>query len=491
MTMYFENYQKDLDKKKFAMKNIITTLILLVTLASCDSLFEGVNQDPNSPTTAPYQNVLTGAEVGNIILQTGENSRMAGIFAGYYTGIDRQHQGFNSYTVTTSDFDNLWENAYVKTLRNAKVTEELATDNGNAGIIIGITQILQAQALGAVTALYGDVPFDEAGQIEIDNPQFVGQVEAYTKLQALLDDAILNLQAGVGRPPSGSDIYFDGNPVAWIQVANTLKARFYMHTREYTNAYQAAQNGINSISNSMYAPHGSAADDANLTYQFFAIQVRGADVITSDFMASLVDPDPVTSPDITNYRGNAKTNETARYNFLFEVNSTGVQPNTINGLAAIDAPAPIVTYEENLLILAEAGLRSADFDTGLGHLNEFRAFMAAGGYMRNANPADILYDPYDAADFNAGGMENPDNIGANDALLREILEERYVTFFGQIEGFNDTRRTNNESVVRVPVQPNTGSELPQRFIYPQSEIDRNSNTPDPIPGLFDKTPVNQ
>jgi hypothetical protein len=143
------------------------------------------------------------------------------------------------------------------------------------------------------------------------------------------------------------------------------------------------------------------------------------------------------------------------------------------------------------LILAEAGLRSADFDTGLGHLNEFRAFMAAGGYLRNANPADILYDPYDAADFNAGGMENPDNIGANDALLREILEERYVTFFGQIEGFNDTRRTNNESVVRVPVQPNTGSELPQRFIYPQSEIDRNSNTPDPIPGLFDKTPVNQ
>ena len=27
--------------------------------------------------------------------------------------------------------------------------------------------------------------------------------------------------------------------------------------------------------------------------------------------------------------------------------------------------------------------------------------------------------------------------------------------------------------------------------YPQSEIDRNSNTPNPIPNFFDKTTVNQ
>ncbi len=77
------------------------------------------------------------------------------------------------------------------------------------------------------------------------------------------------------------------------------------------------------------------------------------------------------------------------------------------------------------------------------------------------------------------------------ALLREILEERYVSFFGQIEGFNDMRRTQNETLVRVPVLPNTGTQLPQRFLYPQSEIDRNTSTPSPIPGIFIRTPVNQ
>jgi hypothetical protein len=88
-------------------------------------------------------------------------------------------------------------------------------------------------------------------------------------------------------------------------------------------------------------------------------------------------------------------------------------------------------------------------------------------------------------------LENSDGVTADQALLREILQERYITLFGQIEGFNDVRRTLGETTTRVPVVPNSGSELPQRFIYPQSEIDRNSNTPTPIPNLFDPTEANQ
>ncbi|MFT5571083.1 MAG: hypothetical protein ACI9RP_003142, partial [Cyclobacteriaceae bacterium] len=38
---------------------------------------------------------------------------------------------------------------------------------------------------------------------------------------------------------------------------------------------------------------------------------------------------------------------------------------------------------------------------------------------------------------------------------------------------------------------NTGSVLPQRFVYPQSEIDRNPNAPSPIPDFFEPTDVNQ
>ena len=87
-------------------------------------------------------------------------------------------------------------------------------------------------------------------------------------------------------------------------------------------------------------------------------------------------------------------------------------------------------------------------------------------------------------------IKNLNSVSKEDALLIEILEERYVTFFGQIEGFNDVRRTRKEEV-GIRLQPNTGSLLPERFLYPQSEIDSNPNTPSPLPGFFEPTEVNQ
>lgn len=455
-------------------------------------MVEGLNENPNAPTTTSYQYILTGAELGNTGLQTGETARKAGIFCGYYTGIDRQHLGFSEYAVTTSDFDSQWNDAMVGALANTLAAEVAARDEGILGVTIGITQVIRAAALGTTAALWGDIPFDEAGQIEFLNPAFEDQLTVYAKLQTLLDEAIINLSVGTGRPVSGADIHFNGNPTAWTQVAYTLKARYFMHTRNYPAAYAAAQQGISSTDNSWLTPHGNAVNNANLNYQFFAVAVRQSDLITSEFMASLVAPNSTLSPDFSRYRGNAKTDETSRYSYLFNVTEFGTQPNIVDGFAATDEPSALVTYQENLLILAEAGLRTSGFETGLGHLNDFRAFMSMGGYLSEEYMnASARYDAYTNEDFSSGGMENADGLSPEDALLREILEERYITFFGQVEGFNDTRRTENETTVRVPVTPNTGSQLPQRFLYPTTEIDRNSSVPNPVPNFFDPTAVNR
>ena len=50
------------------------------------------------------------------------------------------------------------------------------------------------------------------------------------------------------------------------------------------------------------------------------------------------------------------------------------------------------------------------------------------------------YEAYEAADFAPGGMENADNIDADRALLREIIEERYISGFGTFIPFNDARQ---------------------------------------------------
>jgi hypothetical protein len=135
------------------------------------------------------------------------------------------------------------------------------------------------------------------------------------------------------------------------------------------------------------------------------------------------------------------------------------------------------------------------FTAGLNRLNTYRAYMNTGAYINSTylTTGNFRYDPYLAADFDAGGMENG---GASPitnvrALLREIMEERYVNFIGQIEGFNDLRRVFKETDIRVPVPLNFGTQFPQRFLYPQVEIDVNPSTPNPTPTLYDPTPVNR
>ena len=471
------------------MKRYIILLLIIALQTSCSDVVDGINDDPNSLTQSTYGSILTGAEVGNIIVQTGESARRSALFAGQYTGIDRQHLGFTQYNVTTSDFDALWYDIYVNAFRNAVVAEQAIIDNNIGPVSQGIAQALQAYIIGTTASLYGDVPYDEAANIENTDPVYEDQPAVYAKVQDRLDEAIANLQMGSGRPVGGAEIYFDGAPAKWIETAYTLKARFYLQTKQYDLALQAAQNGISSFENSMYAPHGDAAENSNLNYQFFAVEVRQADVVVSEFMTSLMQPGS-TNPIPANYRGNSKTNETARFNYMFNITSVGVQPNTEDGFAAQTAPAPLVTYQENLLILAEAALRSQGFQAGLDALNDFRAFMNNGGYLTNIDPANLQYDPYVAADFASGGIENPNGLSQEDALLKEILEERYVTLFGLIQPFNDLRRTLNETNVRVPVEPSAGNQLPQRFLYPQTEIDRNENTPTPIPDFFEPTDIN-
>lgn len=169
-----------------------------------------------------------------------------------------------------------------------------------------------------------------------------------------------------------------------------------------------------------------------------------------------------------------------------------VEPNTQKratqvGFMSVDAAFPLVTFQENKLTQAEMALRAGSFADALAYLNEYRAFMnTGGGYINSVTAANFSYKylPYVEADFVKGGMENTDGITQNDALMREILEERYVAFYCQTIGWNDERRNRN-SPTGIKLTPNAGDKLPMRFIYSQNEINGNPLSPKPVPGVFD------
>ena len=91
-------------------------------------------------------------------------------------------------------------------------------------------------------------------------------------------------------------------------------------------------------------------------------------------------------------------------------------------------------------------------------------------------------------------MENADGIAADRALLREIVEERYVTGFLTWMPFDDHRRlrkSDPDLVVPFPLNDASAPSHVGRLPYASTELVANSNAPSVDPGIFTKTRVNE
>ena len=142
--------------------------------------------------------------------------------------------------------------------------------------------------------------------------------------------------------------------------------------------------------------------------------------------------------------------------------------NTDNGgRYAQTASMPLATYYENELILAEAKY-ATDQNAARTHLNNVRTALAE--------------------DYGSDITGFPHSTSTGSSLLFEIMEEKYITLVGEISAFHDLRRTGN--LIGVP-NKTTGSTaangFPQRFLYPQNEVDTNPNVPSPLPTFFEAT----
>jgi len=472
------------------MKYFIKSTILIIALiaTSCQGLVEGINDNPNQITIEDVDAslFLTGSILANTSAQAGHLNRIAGMYSGQLTGLSSLYSNIYGYSLSTAESVGTWSRIYVGIIPNVR---HIRAQLPNDALMQGICKVLEAQAIGLGASLFGDVPYSQINNEEVDDPTFDNQMSVLNAVVALLDDAISDLNGATSRNLN-EDIYYGGDAASWREAAHTLKARFLLMMRDYNGAYTAAQSGISgSVRSMQHTPIGDvnvSSGDKNLFWEILEGARTGDIGSAGSYLADLLDP----ASDI--YRGNAKTDETARgaYSFIFE---TGGTDNL--GIIEQFEPMNLVSFEENHLILAEAGARSAGFNTGLQHLNEFRAWLNGGGRL-NDNFVDMpfSYEAYDDADFEAGGMENTDGIASERALLREIIEERYVSGFGQFIPYDDARRLrkgDTDVMVPFPLNVASASVHPERMPYSDDELNTNSNAPMNDPGIFTKTEVNQ
>lgn len=441
-------------------------LLMLITIGfgavSCEDYTDGINVDPNNFTSAPGD-LIVGQAMLEVVKLSGSNaSRFAGIWTDQFIGADRQYLSVDQYIVTTTDFDDEWDDLYADGATQARLAKAAGIANED-DLLTGVATIMEALLMGEAAAIWGDVPYRNAfDYIENPDPTYDPQEQVLGDVQALLDAAIDLVGDATVANVYGTPI-FVANDASWKAVAYTLKARYYMITKDYQSAYDASVMGIQSPSGSLVSSHSSASGARNLYYQFLFEQ-RGGYLVAGN-------PDQGNSTLVQLLDGSKDRlldtpGDANRLPIYFKALGNGLDLNfDAEGLFAIDASFPIVSYIENKLIEAEAAERSGSAD-GKIPFNEVRSHLA-----------DVW-----------GGSFPATNSAGNDLIL-EILEEKYVSLPGSLQVWHDARRTNNALNIRIKSTSGNTS-LPQRFIYPQVEINANENFPGLV-DLFAPTTVNQ
>jgi hypothetical protein len=424
----------------------LCALALAGSLAACGDFLTGtdLDTDPNRPTNASRDQLFVAMQAKQQAFHEGHVARVVTMWVQQFAGTDRQYIPLDQYDVAEGEFNPQFSGLYtgggLVDMRRIVATAEADGDRRYAGIV----KVWEAFTIGMAASLWGDIPYSEAVG-DNPTPKLDPQAEVYAAVQNLLNAAITDLQSGTGRGPGAADFIYGGDATKWIQAANTLKARFHLHMAEregntrYTAALAAAQGGISAPANDFRTFHTTQAGEENIWFQF---QVRERDTYLRGGAFAINLLQSRNDPRLQQYYAPAAGGQ------FVGARPGEAAPGASNLSAARLAPAfrqPLITYAENQLIMAEANFRLGNSGPALQNLNNART---------------------------AAGVSPVSGVAGN-ALLQEILTEKYLALFQNMEAWNDYKRTCFPNVTPAVA----GQRVPGRLLYGNAERNVNPNIP--------------
>lgn len=449
------------------MKKIIKLGIFVLAVAvisSCSKWIDPeININPDAPITVPMGLITPSVQTDLAYTLAGGNDvcRPQAMWMQQLTGIARQSEAQGRYLFRSNNVSNLWATVYSGIGMDLNNLKTLAAEKESPHIA-GMAQVLMALNLGITTDLWGDIPYTEAFQGKENlTPSFDSQESIYTAIQSLLDEGIANLSSADNAVDIAGDYIYGGDIASWVNAANALKARYYLHLSEvdnanYAKALASANAALDGGFSGMKFSWGESESGANPLYQF--LDQRGDVVMGStliDLMVSIDDPRlpayaTLTKDSIPVYRGST----------MIDLDASASAPGS--AIASINSPTYFISKAEVEFIKAEALL-------GTDEASAKASLKAAMTTSMSSYKVD------GAAWVESYAADNIDSKSGND-LLKELITQKYIALFYQQEVWTDFRRTNN--IMGLTKNPNAEIDFPVRFPYAQSSIDYNPNTPD-------------
>lgn len=452
-------------------KRIISLSILMGLLAvstSCEKYFEDSIATPNDPTEVTPALLLANIEVATFANFGGQLARQTQMLVQQAAGTTEGSQTTEimNYNITELTNENEWGVIYNGVLMNGKI---LVNDFGDANPhYAGIAKVIMAMNLGSATDLWGDVPYSDAlngldGNLtpSYDTQQQLLDDSNPNSLFALLDDAISDLQ----QPPSANaffpgaeDFVYGGDVSLWIKAAYSLKARYYNRLSEIDGPGSAAKaltaltSAISSSTENAMMKFGTGGNSQNQWYAYE--QARPQYIKMGEFFVdSLVSTNDPRLPFYAdqdtsgNYSGTPK-------DMIDQTYTSDIG----DYLSTVDASIPLISYSEMKFIEAEAQLRAGSpGDAATAHNDAIMTSVTAVTGV--AAPATFV---------TTYASETGVSI-----TQEKIMYQKYVALFGQIEVYNDFRRTGFPNITPTPGAQT--SVIPVRLVIPQNERLYNPN----------------
>jgi len=422
----------------------ILFIALAFTLGSCKKkyFYDGINTDPNAITEPVPSLLLPAGQVAVAYCQGGDLSRYTGVLTQQYTGAARQFQSYNNYIFTDEDFNNVWNSLYANAMINFKHIMEVSDEKGY-NYYGGVSRVMMAYTTLMCTDLWGNMPMSQAFQGAANlQPAYDSQEALYGQVEAWCDTAIsqfaLPSSQGGAFKPGGDDLMYGGDVSLWTKFAYAIKARKAIHLTKKGDV-AAANAALAALANSFSSNDDDAqlvfgADETNAS-PWYQYSTQRGDISMAGTLQTLM----------------TAKNDTNRLNTIMDVANDVIGAPFGNP----DAAVTFITYSELKFIEAEANL-----------------------ILGNDSTAQANYTDGIQANFDKLGVADPDYLTVSgvfqgttkDEKIGEVIYEKYVSLFTNPEAFADWRRTGQPILT-----PNSGSQIPRRFLYPSSENQYNGD----------------
>ena len=433
------------------LRRSVMGALMLGALTGCSDFLtgEGITSDPNAPTAATRDQLFVAFQATQFNQQEGSIALLSCLFMQQCSGTANFVEEWDNYNVSPEEIDANFVGIYTGGgLVDLRAIQASAEETGD-DVYLGITKTWEALAVSFGADNWGDIPYSEA-ITEEETPVFDDQMAIYAALQTLLDEALVDL-TGEGPGPGDVDLIYEGDATKWTRATNTLKARLHMHTAEklgnaaYTAAIAAATNGIRNPADDFRTWHGTESSERNLWFQFHATSFGDYAVAGKRLVDLMVARDDPRLPEYFG-RNTAGTYGGRDVNGATPANQISALEGTRNSPAFRQ---PILTADETELILAEAKFKLQGAAAAAPHLNTVRERY---GQLPIAAPT-----------------------------LNDIMTEKYIALFQNIEVWQDYKRTCLP--VLTPVAETVPFEVPGRIYYGSTEQNANPNTPSTVEQL--------